>query len=106
MIKPELRPWFPYKWEQSIEALYALKALQSGEANKDQQQIALDFIIKRLCSTYDMTYFPDSSRDSDFAEGKRWVGNQIIKLLKLTGEEIQQVLDKRKETGKPRKTGS
>lgn len=100
MIKPELRPWFPYKWERQLSAVYALKALQTGEATKDQQQVALDFLIKNLCGTYEMTYMPDSQRDSDFAEGKRWVGNQMIKLLKLTGEEIDAV---RKAQAKPKK---
>lgn len=106
MIKPDLRPWFPYKWEQNLHAVYALQALQLGEANKDQQQIALDFLIKELCGTYQMTYIPDSERDSNFAEGKRWVGNQLIKLIKLTGQQIQDVLDKQKGAGKQRKIGS
>jgi hypothetical protein len=106
MIKPEHRPWFPVKWEENLHAVYALQALQKGEANKDQQQIALDFFINKMCATYDMTYIPDSERDSNFAEGKRWVGNQLIKLLKLTGQQIQDVLDKQKSVGKSRKLGS
>lgn len=100
MIKAELRPWFPYNWSRQLNAVYALKALQTGDATKDQQQIALDFLIKNLCGTYEMTYMPDSQRDSDFAEGKRWVGNQMIKLLKLTGEEIDSA---RQAQTKPKK---
>jgi hypothetical protein len=100
LIKTDLRPWFPYNWSRQLNAVYALKALQAGEATKDQQQIALDFLIKHLCGTYDMSYIPDSPRDTDFAEGKRWVGNQMIKLIKLTGEEIEAV---RQAERKPKK---
>jgi hypothetical protein len=101
LIKPEFRPWFPFKWHEHLQAIYALKALQAGEATKDQQQVALDFLIKNLCATYDMSYMPDSDRDTAFAEGKRWVGNQVIKLLKLTGEELDKA--RQEAERKPRK---
>lgn len=100
MIKPELRPWFPVKWDQHLRAVYALKALQVGEATKEQQQEALDFILLRICKMHDLSFYPDSPRDGDFAEGKRYVGNQIVKLMELTGEQLD---DARQAQTKPKK---
>lgn len=62
----------------------AVKALAAGNANEGQQQRALDWIVRTLCGTYDLTYRPDSDRDSVFAEGKRFVGLQLVKQMKLT----------------------
>jgi hypothetical protein len=49
------------------------------------QQRALKFIIENLCGTYDLSYRPgpDGDRDTTLAEGKRFVGLQIVKLLKV-----------------------
>lgn len=61
----------------------AIKALATGTANEGQQTRALSVIVNKLCGTYDLPYYPDSARDSDFAQGKRFVGLQIIKELNL-----------------------
>jgi hypothetical protein len=106
VIKPEHRPWFPVKWELYAKELYALRALHTGEATPEQQKLALDFILLVVCKKDDLSFYPDSPRDGDFAEGKRYVGNQVVKLLKLTSTEIQAALDKLKGTGKPKKLGS
>ena len=79
------RPWHPVIPEEHITG--ALKALAAGNANQGQQQNALRWIIESLCDTYGMSYQPESERDTVFAEGKRFVGNQIIKELKLTTPE-------------------
>lgn len=74
-------PWMPTEYE-----LADLKAVQSvilGEANAEQQQRAMKWIIEKVCGTYDMSYHPNSARDSDFAEGKRFVGLQIVKALRV-----------------------
>lgn len=81
-VKPApYKPWLPATYARANAA--ALQALLRGEATPHQQKLALDWIIEQAARTYDTTYFPDSDRDSAFAEGKRFVGNQIIKMLKL-----------------------
>lgn len=68
------------------EAVFALQALAKGIANAGQQQIALAYIKDQLCATDRMSFYPgadDGRRASDFAEGKRWIGLQIERLLKL-----------------------
>lgn len=76
-------PWFPAKYEK--RDVYAIQALEQGEANAEQQKRALEYIINIICGTYDLSYRPglDGDRDTAFAEGKRFVGSQIVKLLKI-----------------------
>ncbi|TXJ25387.1 MAG: hypothetical protein E6Q24_14745 [Chitinophagaceae bacterium] len=61
----------------------ALKALEFGEASPEQQKRALAWIINNASATYEMSYRPTSDRDTSFAEGRRFVGLQIVKMLKL-----------------------
>lgn len=61
----------------------SFKALASGVASDRQQKIALDWIIQEACGTYDVTYFSDNERNTTFAEGKRHVGLQVVKLVNL-----------------------
>lgn len=81
-MKPKgSEPWLPAPYK--LPDVGALQALDRGDAEADQQRRALTFIIETICKTYDLSYRPDSERDTAFAEGKRYVGTQIVKLLKL-----------------------
>ncbi len=87
MAKPKIpgvlprEAWKPPPWKH--EEVGALQALAAGKAQPHQQQIALDYIINALCATYDMAYRPESARDTDFACGRQFVGQQVVYLLKL-----------------------
>ena len=63
----------------------AIQALNEGIANEGQQQRALKWIIEEVCAYYDLSYNPGDGgrRDTDFSEGKRYCGAQIVKMLKL-----------------------
>lgn len=63
--------------------VYAIKALAAGVANEGQQRRALAWIINVVSETYESTYYPESVRDTDFASGKRWVGQQIVGLVNM-----------------------
>lgn len=78
---PKAEPWKPSNYE--IEDAGAIQALLRGEAMPHQQQRALTYIIETLCGTYDMSFRPAGDRDTCFAEGKRFVGNQLVKLSKI-----------------------
>ena len=77
------KPWLPAAYD--IADVAAVQALQRGDATPDQMQRALRWIIETCAGTYDMSFRPGDggSRETDFAEGKRHVGNQIIKLSKI-----------------------
>ena len=79
----EHAPWKPAPYEPADAA--ALQALAQGSATADQQKRALDWLVKKCCRTYDLSYRPgeEGRRDTDFAEGRRSVGLQIVTLLNL-----------------------
>lgn len=80
----EHAPWRPVHYE--LADADALQALMRGDADAGKQQRALKFIIENLCGTYEVSYRPgaeEGRRDTDFAEGRRFPGLQIVKLLKL-----------------------
>jgi len=85
---PKVEPWKPSTWE--IPDASAFQALHRGDATADQQQRALRYLIETLCGTYDLAYRPASSRDTDFALGKAYVGQQIVKLLHINVHAIKQ----------------
>jgi len=66
--------------------IFAIQAVAKGIANEGQQQRAWDYIVRALCETERMTFWPggeDGKRATDFAEGKRWVGVQLRRIEKL-----------------------
>lgn len=83
-MKDEYQPFYPAPYDEKITG--AVKALAAGNANAGQQKLALNWIINAVCGTYDLSYRPgaDGDRNTTFAEGKRFVGMQIVKQTKLT----------------------
>lgn len=77
----------------------AFQALVRGEANEGQQKQVVNYVINDLCATYDLSYRPDNDRDTTFAEGKRFVGLQIVKLTKLSTEVVRKSDERRKPGG-------
>ncbi len=73
------------------ETVWALKALAAGEAVKAQQSMAIQWIVNKLCGTYDMPYRPGSQSDTDFAMGKMFVGQQIVKFIKMEPDAITRL---------------
>ena len=75
------------KAEQLIERfepadIRAIQDLEQGKATPDQQKRALGFIVNNLCGTYQPTYGEDD-RDSNFLDGRRFVGLELVNCLKL-----------------------
>jgi hypothetical protein len=74
------KPFVPAAFD--LPTGYALQALERGEATPEQQQRALLWIVNSAAKTYDLSFRSDSERESSFAEGKRFVGLQIVGILK------------------------
>ena len=60
-----------------------MKALAAGIPNDHQCRIFLKWLIEDVSGLYDLSYRPDSERDTAFAEGKRHVASQVVKLMKI-----------------------
>lgn len=59
----------------------AIKALNAGNANEDQQRMALRWIIEMAAGTYDQPYRPGAPDETTFACGRMFVGQQIVKQI-------------------------
>lgn len=80
-MEEKTAPWYPPSYE--LADVNALRGLANGTASPDQQQRALKWIIENACATYQLSYRPSSDRDTTFAEGRRFVGLQIVKALHI-----------------------
>ena len=69
---------------------YAVRAITEGHANEGQQRRGMAWIINTLACTYDLSYRPEKPLESAFAEGKRYVGMQIVKLANIRFARAQQ----------------
>lgn len=78
---------FKADWDDADAA--ALQALERGEATDAQQKRALAWIIEQGAATYQVAWEPDSERASSFEAGRRFVGLEIVKLLKLNLQSIR-----------------
>lgn len=58
------------------------KAMQRGDATPHQQQECLKWLIERAAGTYEFHFYP-GDRETAFALGRAFVGQQIVKLLNL-----------------------
>ena len=83
---PTALPWIPPAHDEQIVS--AVRAVQSGIANSAQQQLFWRYLMHVTAASEefaDMSFRPDSVGGHDatiFAEGKRFVGLMIRKLLR------------------------
>lgn len=74
-------PWHPALYEK--EEMHAIKALFRGDASPEQQKTAIVWIVWKAAQTGDQSFYPANAHVTDFLEGRRSVGNQILKLRDL-----------------------
>lgn len=88
-VVPANAPYLPTPLTQEIA--WAIRGLAGGEADAGQQAMAMRWIIWNLCKTYDQSFRSEGAhpqKDQDFAEGKRYCGNEIIKVINMTPEAL------------------
>ncbi len=85
IVKNNFAPYVPPKYEKKHVASW--QAITQGKATEHQQKLFAEYLVYILCGTYDMSYRPggeEAKRDTDFAEGRRFVGNQLVKFSNLS----------------------
>ena len=81
--RPKRHPYEPADWDENI--VMAFRSFVAGKANEGQQQTVWRY-LQYLTGTGDYTdlsFRPggsDAERETAFAEGKRYVGLQLMKL--------------------------
>lgn len=86
--KKQTPPYLRCDWD--IPVASAVQALARGEATPDQQRQFCNWLINVACATYDTSFQPESDRASSFAEGRRFVGLQIVKLTKISTNALRK----------------
>lgn len=82
--EPQDKPWKPADYD--AEVVHAVRAVHAGEALPHQQQKFWDWLMYVTAGGegWDDLSFrigEDGRRETDFAEGKRFVGLQVRKML-------------------------
>jgi len=94
-MKPRDPAWVPATYEAyDIEAI---RATARGEADPHQQKRALDWIINTAAGAYELSFRSDGQggdRETAFAEGRRFVGMQIVKLANMPPALVAKMRDK------------
>lgn len=81
---PKKEPWLPAAYDDDV--VYALRAVKEGRAMAHQQKLAWDWLmyVTGAGDGYaDLSFRPGPAgeRETVFAEGKRFVGLQMMKML-------------------------
>jgi hypothetical protein len=79
-------PKEPLPWQlghTENEDIFAVQAVVKGIANAAQQQRYHDYVVKTLCRTDRMEFWPGNSEASVFSAGKRWVGLMLRRIERL-----------------------
>ena len=74
-------PYEPAKYEKAD--VISIQAVAEGVADEYQQKRALKWIINNASEVYEMHYLA-SDRDTSFALGRAFVGQQITKMINLS----------------------
>lgn len=80
-------PHIPPPYE--LADISAVQALARGDATPEQQQRVLKWVIERAAGAYEFNYYP-TDRDTAFALGRSFVGQQLVKLTNLSVADIKR----------------
>lgn len=75
----------------TLPIITAAQAMERGEATPEQQKLFLQWLIHEAAMTYGMTFQVEGDRETAFAEGRRHVGREVVKLLKLNASIFRKV---------------
>lgn len=87
--------WKPPHYE--LADIIAIRALQAGTANEDQQRRAFTWIMDGACGFRDEPFRSDKDggqRDTDFHLGRHFVARQITYLLTMPSNLMEQLRKK------------
>jgi hypothetical protein len=99
---PSIAPYLPPKVSKAVA--YATKAVAGGTADANQQQLFMTWLIEEASRAHDMSYRPahlGGQSDTDFAEGKRYVGLSVIRLVRMAPADIDELEAEKRVKGIP-----
>lgn len=94
-------PTKPARWELA-DAL-AFRALAAGNANDQQQKRALQWFVRGAADAYGLSFRAGDPHATAFAEGRRFAGLQVIKLVELSPAAMAVIRQKEDDAAKAAK---
>lgn len=85
--------WLPPDFKLADVA--AMQAVAIGKGDSDQQKRVMRYIVETLAGTYDPSYRPgaeEGRRETDFAEGRRFVGLRIVAMTRADLAKLRRVI--------------
>jgi len=82
-VKKRSPAWMPAAYD--VQDVDAIKAVFAGKGDAAQQRRVLDWVIASA-DTYELSFRSDADggeRETAFAEGKRHVGMQLVKMINM-----------------------
>ena len=92
-MKDRTPPWLPVEYEPAD--IGSMQALARGEAEPHQQQRALRWIVRTASDWAGIAYHTDP-HDTAFANGRRFVGVQIQKLVDMPAAAKEAMNERRR----------
>ena len=83
-LKQPEPPWMPVSFKK--RDVLAIQQLANGTAGAEDQKHAIKWIVEEAAMYYNQSFFPggeEGRRNSDFAEGRRHVGEMIVLATKM-----------------------
>lgn len=96
MSKPEEQPCFKSR-RPTKEEVQAFKAQYKGEATSRQQALVLDFVINALGRSHDLLYIPESPEQTAFINGRAFVGQKVLKMIKVPIGKLELLQEEKAE---------
>lgn len=89
-------PWEPADYD--IQIVAAVKAVAGGTGTEHQQTLVMRYIIDVLGAYHELSFRPKNlggDRGTAFMEGRRYVGQQLTKLINLSMSVVRKDNDRR-----------
>lgn len=93
--KPRDPAWMPADYDAAD--VEAMQACARGEANEHQQKRVVDWVINKAAGAYELSFRSDADggeRETAFAEGRRFVGMQVVKAVNMSPKIIAELRKK------------
>ena len=73
--------------------IQALRSLSAGTATEREQQVALYVIVNKFSRAQDLLYIPGSFDQTAMLNGRAFVGQEILKYIKIPVGKLDEILN-------------
>lgn len=75
--------------DYDLATFTAIRSVAQGNGTPEQQRRAIEWIVHTAADTYGLSYRANDTTGTAFAEGRRFVGLAVVKLLNLNPDVVR-----------------